>query len=143
MEDLIAALQVQHAVIFGIPLAFYLCGGLGKTLARNSRGLLVRQDWFLATDALLATVAACVGFLGDEVIKAQRDGCTQAMAKTLAALAVLAAASILFYLGILAAHRHLEHEGSARQQRWVLVFGCNAVAIALSVIFLIMTKFGS
>ena len=75
---------VGHAVMLGVPLLFYFCGGLGKILTRPTDHVWDRKDWYLSADALLASVAGGLIFIGEIVIEGSTKGyAPQVMAKTL------------------------------------------------------------
>lgn len=139
--ELMTFLTINHAVMVGIPLLFYVCGGLGKILTRQGGHFWDRKDWYLAADASLANVAGGLLFIGELVIEGSKTGYPpQAMARALPGL-LFVAASLLLYILILALHQKIEHDPLKRTaQLTVLVGTCNVFAIGAMCSFIAFVK---
>jgi hypothetical protein len=134
-------LTINQIVLIGIPIAFYLCGGIGKILTRPGSHFWDRKDWYLAADASLANVASGLLFIGELVVEGSKHGFpAEEMVKALPGV-VFVAMSLFFYILILAAHQKIEHDpAKSTAQLTVLVGGCNLVAILVMYGFISLVK---
>jgi len=134
-------MTMNHLVMIGIPLIFYLCGGLGKILTRPGGQFWNRKDWYLAADASLANVAGGLLFIGELLIEGSKCNYAPAvMAKALPGM-LFVAASLFLYILILAAHQKIEHDPNRKTaQLTVLIGGCNVIAIAAMCSFIAFVK---
>lgn len=134
-------ISLSHAVLIGIPLLFYLCGGMGRLMLRRSDHFWDRQDWYLAPDAALSNIAAALLFLAESHLPPAASQALFARPDRQALAALFAALAMALYLAVIGAHQKLEHPSVRRLiQQAALVGFCNVAAIGYMVAFLTIVK---
>ena len=112
-----------------VPVVFYFVGAFSKKLIRGSSGsFFTLSDWYLAPDAILATIGGLIIQTIDLMSKFDplvHSGRTRA-------LAVVLGITVAVYLVVMAIHSHYEKPAiSHKKQFWWLVIASNIAGFSL------------
>jgi hypothetical protein len=117
------ALESPYVQALVVPTIFYFVGAFGKKLIRGNGGSFFSlSDWYLAPDAILATIGSLILQTVDLMSKFDANihsGKTRG-------LLVLTAVTIGAYIAVLAIHAHFEKsDQSAMKKFWYLAVIAN------------------
>ena len=104
-----------------VPIVFYLVGAFSKKIIRGNHGsFFALSDWYLAPDAMLATIGGLILQTIDLMSKFNPElhtGRTRA-------LLVIFGITVAAYLVVMAIHSHYEHTAASPKKKfwWLVVF---------------------
>jgi hypothetical protein len=143
LQALRSILLSPFAVAIGLPLIFFVIGGLSRLLARRKEPLWKRDDWYLAPDIGLAAFAASLTWFAETLPKFKLQSNAELAERALLNVFYLLVAFVTYIL-MVALQQALADETSdprkKRQQFWTLVVGCNVGAAVVFAIFVLVIK---
>lgn len=123
------ALSSPYMQALLVPIVFYLVGAFSKKIIRGNHGsFFALSDWYLAPDAMLATIGGLILQTIDLMSKFDPEvhtGRTRG-------LLVLFGITVAAYLVVMAIHSHYEHStASSKKKFWWLVVFANAMGFSV------------
>ena len=129
----------KQVVALVIPLIFFIIGGVGKILIRNSGGLIDRKDWYLAVDVALANIAAGIMQIVDTL---NQNGVESIAAIKILPSVLYSVMAVFVYVMTLSVHQKWEHLtiNPDKYQRYGLVMGANFLSLGMMYFYIIIIK---